>query len=178
MRKKKKQKLKEETFWANFCHFNLPKEQNEIPTHIKRVNFRLSGADDEDLQLMAGYIKSIEQLDLDETEITNLGLHYLTQLESIKELRLKGCQGIDDDGLPYIYQIKGLELLHLGSTSITVARLQEINKLPYLKTLLISANDDEEILLPQIARQLPKDCVFIVNHKDYILPQKESETFL
>ncbi len=175
MRKKNKQKLKEDTFWASFCYFNLPKEQDEIPVHMRRVNFRLGGVTDEGLELMAGYIKTIEQLDLDEAEISNEGLRHLTQLESIKELRLKGCTGIDNDGLPYLYQIKDLELLHLGSTLVTVNGLKEIGQLKRLKTLLISADEAEMELLPNLAAQLPKDCELIVNHQTY--RQKEGETF-
>ena len=177
MRRKKKQKLKEETFWANFCYFNLPKDQDEIPFHIRRVNFRLGGATDDDLEMMAGYIKTIEQLDLDETDITNLGLQHLTKLESIKELRLKSCRQIDNDGLPYLYQIKGLELLHLGGTAITIAGLLAIGQLKLLKTLLISADEDEMHLLPQIAVQLPEGCEFIVNHQNFEYSQKEKERF-
>ena len=175
MRKKKKQKLKDDAFWASFCYFNLPKEQDEIPVHMRRVNFRLGGVTDEGLELMAGYIISIEQLDLDETEISNEGLRNLTQLENIKELRLKGCTGINDDGLLYLYQMAGLELLHLGGTSVTVNGLKEIGQLKRLKTLLISADDAEMELLPQVAAQLPEDCELIVNHQTY--HRKEKETF-
>ena len=167
MRKKKKLKLKEDAFWASFCFFNLPKEQDEIPVHMRRVNFRLGGVTDEGLELMAGYIKTIEQLDLDETEITVEGVQHLTRLQSIKELRLKGCRQINNDALPYLFQLQDLELLHLGGTSISVEALTEIGKLKQLKTLLISADENEMDLLPPIAAQLPAGCEFIVNHQNY-----------
>lgn len=167
MRRKKLERLKEEKFWADFCDFNLPDGVNEIPTFFKRVNFRRYNVDDEGLLRMVGYVRSIVQLDLDGTDITNEGIRYLTQLESLKELRLKECMAIDNGCIDFLCEIQSLELLHLGGTEIIPDGLEKIGCLRNLKLLLISASEGEEEFLSKIEAALPPDCEFLVNHKAY-----------
>jgi hypothetical protein len=167
MRKKKKEKLVEEQFWATFYYMNIPKHIDGIPEHVERVRFRLyESVYDEDLVMMVQGVKSVGQLDLDETYITNAGVEELVKLDSIRELRLKGCWSITNEAMPFICSIKGLELLHLGSTGITTEGFKEIGKLKDLKLLLISADTDDE-KLAEIFVQLPANCQFLVNHKEY-----------
>jgi Ran GTPase-activating protein (RanGAP) involved in mRNA processing and transport len=170
MRKKKKQKLKEEKFWELFFHINIPPHINEVPAHMRRVNFRIEGVSDEELLFMLEYVKSIDMLDLDESEITNLGIQYLTQLDVLKELRLKSCKEINDGCIEYLCQIKSLELLHLGSTNITLEGWSQLSCLQNLKTLLISADSVEDIndSLVKLSAELP-NCEIIVNHKVFEL---------
>lgn len=167
MRRKKKQRLKEEAFWATFFHINVPRHLEEVPDHLERVNFRVCGVDDEGLALMAGPVKSINQLDLDDTDITIEGLRHLARLDYIRELRLKECRRIDNEAMEVIVKIKGLELLHLGGTAINVYGLASIGDLKELKLLLISAAGEEEKELPRIAALLPPGCELIVNHQTY-----------
>ena len=99
MRKNKKGKLEHDLFWSNFFHFNVPAHLNEVPEHMERVNFRHYHANDDDLLLMVSVVKSIYQLDLDETDITNVGINHLTQLNHLTEIRLKGCRQIDNGAM-------------------------------------------------------------------------------
>jgi len=96
----------------------------------------------------------------------NEGIKELVKLDYITELRLKGCENITNEAMPFICDIKGLELLHLIGTSITTAGFQQIGKLNLLKKLLISADRDDP-LLEEIYVNLPKDCEFIVDYKRY-----------
>lgn len=167
MRRKKLLRLKEEQFWRSFCYFNLPDGVNEIPTSFQRVNFRIYNVDDEGLLRMVGYVRSIVQLDLDGTDITNEGIGYLTQLESLKELRLKECLAIDNGCIDFLCEIQSLELLHLGGTGINLDGLEKIGCLRNLKLLLVSASEGEEEFLSKIETALPPECEFLVNHKLY-----------
>ena len=167
MRRKKLQRIKEEQFWANFCYFNLPDGVNEIPTSFNRVNFRIYNVDDKGLLRMVSYVRSIDQLDLDGTDITNEGIGYLTQLEVLKELRLKECNAIDNGCIGFLCEIQSLELLHLGGTGITPDGLEKIGCLKNLKLLLVSASEGDEVFLSKIEAALPPECEFLVNHKVY-----------
>lgn len=167
MRRKKMLKIKEAKFWSNFCDFNLAGGVNEIPTSFKRVTFRLYNVDDEGLLKMVSYVKSIDQLDLDGTDITNEGIAHLTQLEQLKELRLKECMAIDNGCIDFLCEIQSLELLHLGGTGVNPDGLEKLGCLRNLKLLLISASEGDEEFLSKIEAALPPECEFLVNHKAY-----------
>ncbi len=177
MRKKKKGKLAETSFWNTFYSINVPKHLDEIPEHITRANFRIwDKVTDEDIKRMVSKIKSIDQLDLDETDITNEAITSLTQLQFIKELRLKGIRKLDNDCIGDLNKLKGLELLHLGSTSITLEGLLNLRPSATLKTILFSDPEnkpDAEKML--VLRKLFPNCEFIINHKSYDFGEEEEE---
>lgn len=170
MRKKKQEKLKEEQFWSTFCYFNLPKNRVHLPADLERVNFRIwDYVNDEHLLLMMSRIKSINYLDLDETDITNKGISHLTQLDHIKELRLKGITAIDDGCMESLSKLKGLELLHLGGTSVTLNGLTQLGSLQKLRVLLLSLTATEEIRIKMLElKKLLPGCEFIFNYKSYL----------
>ncbi|MFY7839709.1 MAG: hypothetical protein ACOVP7_05505, partial [Lacibacter sp.] len=113
-----------------------------------------------------------------ETEISNYSIQLLTQLSFIKELRLKGCNDIDDDAIPHINNIKGLELLHLGGTSISINGLLRLNPEHAFKTLLVSVDEPEKYNneLITLAQRFP-NCQLIVNHKDFTVPKTDDWSF-
>jgi len=169
LRKQKEEQLKEEKFWSAFFYFNVPKNKIEIPEHLHRVNFRLwDHVCDRDLLRMVSRVKSINMLDLDETDITNNGIQHLTQLHHLKELRLKRIKAIDDECLQYINNFSDLELLHLGGTSVTPDGIIKLSSLKKLKVLLLSFTDGHEIneKMNQLHKLLPC-CEFILNYKPY-----------
>lgn len=167
MNKKKRQKELEDRFWSDFFALSVPSHLNEVPTHIHRANLRITGATDDSLFWMVQQVKTINQLDLDETDITNEGIKHLLQLESVKELRLKGCNDIDNDCLQYLNVMPSLELLHLGGTPITPNAVLQLDKLTNLKLLLISAEPSDAKYLEEIFVMLPSQCELLVNHKAY-----------
>ncbi len=169
MRRKKKQKLKEQQFWSTFAYFSKPQLNDGVPTHLERVNFRIwEHVEDEHIEMMMQHVQSINMLDLDETEITNNSIELLTQLTFIKELRLKGCRYIDDRAIPSINNIKGLELLHIDGTSISLQGALQLAAHHPLRTLLIGVDEPEQHTddLTILANRFP-DCNLIVNHKDF-----------
>lgn len=168
LRKKKLEKLMEARFRANL-HFwaRLPEDAEEVPVHISHLRCRDAKINDVILSKLVTVIHSVDMFDLDDNEITNEGINYLKKLESIKELRLKECRNIDNGCLKYLNQITSLELVHLGSTGVTIDGLYQLKNLVNLKTLLVSADEEKEIIrekLSAIANDLPY-CEFIVNHK-------------
>jgi hypothetical protein len=179
LRKKKKQKLKEQQFLGTFAYFSTPQIPDGIPTHLERVNFRIwDHVDDEQIEMMVTHVQSINMLDLDETEITNFSIELLSKLVFIKELRLKGCNEIDDDAILHLNNINGLELLHLGGTCISLDRLLQLSAAHPLRMLLISVDDPEmhQLELTTIAQRFP-DCELIVNHKGFSIPKKEEDDY-
>ncbi len=167
MSNKKRLKFIEENFWSTFYAINVPKHIKGIPEHIEHVRFRLyDHVEDAHLTIMVKDVKSVGMLDLDETYITNEGIKELTKLESIRELRLKGCSEITDEAMPYICAIKGLELLHLIGTNVTENGFAEINKLTQLKKLLIP-REIADAVLEEIYVNLPNGCELIVAYKIY-----------
>lgn len=168
MRKKKAAKLKEDEFWSNFFYFNIPGHINEVPARLERGNFRRYQVDDEEIGWMIEYVRSIYQLDLDETEITNAGIALLSTLDAVNELRLKNCPNIDAGCLADLQQIKGLELLHLGGTSIGVDDLIAAPlKFESLKTLLLNDDELNEEKLQLLYVSLPNGCELNINHQLY-----------
>jgi hypothetical protein len=169
LRKQKEEKLKEENFWSAFFYFNVPKNKIELPAHLHRVNFKLwDHVCDMDLLRIVSKVKSINMLDLDNTDITNRGIQHLTQLHQLKELRLKGIKAIDDDCLQYLNTFSELELLHLEGTSVTLDGMTKLSSLKKLKVLLLSftANPEIKEKMIQLHTLLPS-CEFILNYKPY-----------
>ena len=169
MNKKKKQKQLEKTFWSTLFGVDIPAHLNEVPAHLHQVRMRLwDKVIDEYLELMVTQVRSINMLDLDETDITNDGIAHLTKMDFIKELRLKGIREIDNDCIIHLNNIKGLELLHLRGTSITLDGILKLDKQPGLKTLLFAhdENEPEKEKMLQL-RELMPDCEFIINGKTY-----------
>lgn len=174
MRRKKKQRLAEEQFWGTFHYFNVPDGQEQTPAHLRRINFRIwESVQDEHLSRMITRVRSVDMLDLDETDITDEGVALLTQMDFIKELRLKGIHSITDECIPYLNQVKGLELLHIGGTNITLEGILRLGPLKELKKLLVSLPDTEDTMenKQRIAALFP-GCEVIVNHKMFEPPQK------
>lgn len=160
MNKKKREKY----LWNKYFNIDNPEER---PIYIKHANLRTSEIDDEAIELMVKRIASIEILDLDETNITGESVKFLTKLQGLKELRLKGNPAIGNESVEYLSQMTDLELLHLGGTSITVDGVNKLASLQKLKLLLLSAADNENVKekLFELAVAL-NDCRIIVNYKE------------
>lgn len=159
-------KKKEKYFWEKYFGISYTQANNLSPV-IKRINFRDSELNDEELFFLVSKVKVIHQLDLDNTCVTDCGVQYLTKLESLKELRLKGCKDITEKCLIDLASLKELELLHLGGTLITLEHAKTLSPLENLKQLLLSS-DYPEAMIKQEAlrlRLLFPGCEININHK-------------
>ena len=155
----------EKDFWKRFFNIGLH-QLEESHLHVRRFNFRDSSINDQELSWICSRLKTIYQLDLDNTEISDESIRDLTKLQSITELRLKGCRWVTADSIPYLNQLADLELLHLIGTSITLDDAIGLGNLRKLKLLLLSSADPEEIIRQKAERlkQLLPGCEINVNH--------------
>lgn len=168
MNKKKKRKQFEDSFWAALFAIDVPAHLTELPPHLEHVRMRLwDNVVDEHLELLVSGVRSINMLDLDETDITKEGIEHLTKMDFIKELRLKGIRAIDNDCIVHLNKLKGLELLHVKGTSISIDGLLKLDGQPGLKELFFSADDgpDKEKML-QLKKLMP-ECSFTIDGKTY-----------
>jgi hypothetical protein len=143
-----KENKMEKYFWKR--QFNISRLE-DVPTEINRYNFRDTEVDDEWLFWITARVKVIHQLDLDNTLVTDESIRYLSKLESITELRLKGCHSISNACLGNLNKLTGLELLHLQGTAVSLNSIHELKALKNLKMLLLSSDESEEIILEKAA---------------------------
>lgn len=129
----------------------------------------LSEMDDEAFAFIMEKVKGVNMLDLNETQISNESINYLTRLEYVNELRAKGCHNLNDGCIPYLNQLLSLTFLHLKYTGITVTGLLQLTGLTNLKELMFSADEEGDITeqMLQLKQQLP-GCAFVVNAKPWI----------
>lgn len=166
----KKDKKKELYFWKR--HFGIMNNNlDSIPTEVDRLNLRIQDTevDDQWLRYIAAKIKIVNRIDLDDTLITDEGIKHLSKLESVKELRLKGCHYITNESLDYLNKLTGLEVLHLAGTQIKLNAIEELISLQNLKKLFLSTSDSEEIITAKVQalKRLFPQCEIIVNAKSY-----------
>lgn len=129
----------------------------------------LSEMDDEAFAYIMTNVRGVNMLDLNETEISNESIKLLTQLEYVKELRLKECRHLDNGCIEFLGQLKELEFLHLKSTEVTIDGLLQLTILPNLKELMFSADDREAIKEKMIQlRAILPGCRFTVNSRPWL----------
>lgn len=154
--------------WKKLFDFQGAKTEMKISEHLKHVNLKMSSIGDKEIRLLSSNVKTIETLDLEETEISNTSILYLTNLKSLKELRLTNCRKIDDGCLPYLNQLFSLEYLYLGDTSITHKGIQSCDNLQNLKSINISVKDPESSKADLTALQYTfPNCKLVVNDVYY-----------
>ena len=162
-RNKKTRKLRD---WKHrFSKFVTP----DMPAYWHHFDLRpIDDLDDDGLAYALTYVKGINMLDLNETEITNKSISLLTTLEYIKELRLKSVRGIDDSCADDLNKITSLEFLHLRFTGFTIDGVLKLNALTNLKTIIFSADDIDAIKdkMLQLRTMLP-NCELLPNSKPY-----------
>jgi hypothetical protein len=163
--KRLKKEKEERLFWKSLGFDNI----DQIATHYNHIDFRFSGVTDEELYLLVTKIRSINMLDLNETNITNHGIAALTQLDNLSELRMKECMEIDNDCIVHLNKITTLKLLGVKSTPITIDGLLGLTDLKNLEELFFSESpvDNMQEKLQTIAKNLPK-CQLIMDGKEVL----------
>jgi hypothetical protein len=101
------------------------------------VRLGLAGArvTDEQMACLSG-LRSLNHLDLADTEITDATLEHLRGLSGLKVLCLRRT-GVSDNGMKVVAELKGLRELDLNGTRITDAGLDPLRGLSGLKCLLL-----------------------------------------
>ena len=157
---------KEKAFWVKY--FNNPPEPKAIPEAAGVLSFRSCDITDSDIGFLTTRVKVIEALELDDAYITIEAIKFLTRLEHIGELRLKGCTELYNDCVPYLTKLKGLNLLHVVGTNVTIDGLIGIHTLTELRKLFLSVEPRQEIekQMLELKMQLPL-CNFYINYTLY-----------
>jgi hypothetical protein len=84
-------------------------------------------------------LDNLEELRLENTQVTDTGLKELKDLKSLLTLALFGTK-VTDAGLKEVNKIKSLRWLGLEGTKVTDAGLKELKELQNLKTLRLDYN--------------------------------------
>lgn len=101
---------------------------------VRRISLYRSKVDDDDLELIAG-MDSLEELDLQRTDVTDACLATLASLPNLHVLRIgDSSAAVGDAGMSYLRELP-LEELDLSRTRITAATLQHIGGIPTLRRL-------------------------------------------
>ena len=91
-------------------------------------------AHDDDLMLLLPFAGTLQQLDVQHTEITDGGLSRIAQLTELKSLNLAGTR-ITSDGLARLTTLHKLQNLNLSETTLIPADLGPLGELTSLRTI-------------------------------------------
>lgn len=101
------------------------------------VNLASSWVTDADLALIAA-LPGVEEIDLSQTKISDIGLEHLKGLSSVRELSLHYAEFVTDSGIAHITSWKNLQRLTLRGTKVTSRVFGHIALLTSLKQLDIA----------------------------------------
>ncbi len=105
-------------------------------TRLRSANFSGSDLDDAGLLRLSDYVE-LENLDLQDTQITVAGTGYLKQLKNLKYLRLKENPQLTNECIPNLIAIAHLQELQIHETSITEEGVQSLAILKHLRHLTL-----------------------------------------
>jgi len=152
----------------NSEHFSLKLEESPINfnelsclkqfPNLISASFYSSNLNDEGLAHVSNCI-NIENLDLQDTEITNDGIKYLKNLKLLQQLRLKGNTQLTDECVPHHIELENLLNLQIQETSITEIGLKKLTVVKYMEMITVQVwnNNFTSDGLLEISRELP-DC--------------------
>jgi hypothetical protein len=129
-----------------------PEQVHRIHDHLSHVTFKVSGVTDNELRLLTNWVKSIGTLDLEGTEVSNLGIFYLTSLVSLTSLRLSNCERINDGCIPFLNQLESLQSLYINGCDLSLEGLNYLHGLRNLSVLGISPA--QAAARPEVLQQL------------------------
>jgi hypothetical protein len=87
----------------------------------------------------------ILSLSIEAVNITNIGLHHLTSVRQLRELRI-WAPDVDDAGLPILAEVQSLEWLDLEGTNVSGVGLKSLAALPRLRRLTLGPRLQEQAL--------------------------------
>jgi RNA polymerase sigma factor (sigma-70 family) len=87
---------------------------------------------DRDIARLSNLMR-LEELDIAQSDVTDVGLKYVKEFTSLKKLYLHRCKSITDAGLKELRSLQNLSLLKLEGTKVTGASLKTVGKLMNLE---------------------------------------------
>jgi hypothetical protein len=152
----------EAAFYARLFH--NPPALADMPRELKELDLRETKVTDEEIGFLVDRIPSIDSINLQDCDITNASIAHFTRMTHIGELRLKDCANIDDSCCADLARLKGIRMLHLRGTNITIKGLQDMSALTELRELYLSSMPGEliEEKMQDLRKQIPQ-CKIVVN---------------
>ncbi|MGV3612107.1 MAG: hypothetical protein ACO1N0_14205 [Fluviicola sp.] len=140
-----------EQFSGSITHFSFKRAFTKIENmreleqfsqfrKLTSASFPGTNLDDYGLSFVT-QCKHIDNLNLQETEITNQGISHLKNLIHLKYLRLKENDQLDNSCIPFLNDCQNLIDLQIHETSINQEGLRELH-IPGLKDLIIDVWDN------------------------------------
>jgi hypothetical protein len=126
-------------------------------TNLKSASLCGSGLDDVGL-IYVSQVTTLENLDLQDTRISNQGLRVLESLPRLRILRLKGNPQLSNDGVPHLLRLKSLVDLQVHETSIDQYGLKQLAVMDNLRDICVEVwnnNYSFEMLL-ELSSRMPQ----------------------
>jgi len=97
------------------------------------------------------YFRSVEEIDLRDTQVSDAGLAHLENLTALERLYLSGTQ-VSDAGLAHLESLTALKELNLGGTQVSDAGLAHLENLTALKVLFLYGTQVSDAGLAHLER--------------------------
>lgn len=146
MAKRKRMKLSrhEKQFWQRY--FRIDKA-TDIPEYLDGFKAVDSDYDDDFFYFLSLRVKSISEIHLKESLVTDVGVKYISGFAGLKNLYLRKHPNITKTSIPYFNEMKDLESLNITKTSITLTDLcKDLNNAMLKEVFLSSSADDGDLL--------------------------------
>lgn len=138
---------------------------------LEVLNMAGAQVTDVGMQALAPLV-DLHTLDLSRMQLTAKGLEPVTQLPKLRRLNLWQCTRMDDKAASYLLQMKSLEVLDLGETSVTDAALDQFEKMEQLKELFIGGTQITRERVEQFRKTRP-DCNITWWEKQKVVESEE-----
>lgn len=130
----------EKKFWQTHYHFDKPSQLHDNWYQIWSVD---GNHDDNFFCFFSLRVKSITEVHLKDTLITNKAVEYMINFEELQTLFLRKHRNITKESIPFFNQMKALESLNITRTQITLSDLCEQLNNQSLKEVFLDSNDDD-----------------------------------
>ena len=136
----------EKKFWVTHYHMNKPSQIYDNWNQIWSVD---GNHDDDFFYFFTLRVKSITEVHLKDTLITNKAVEYMINFKNLQTLFLRKHSNITKESIPFFNQMKVLESLNITRTQIILNDLSENLNNQSIKEVFLdsNANDTEENIL-------------------------------
>lgn len=163
------------SFETGIDYFSLPWELSEIPdmSELAKLNqfpkltaVSLNNTDLNDYGLkFVCQCPQIDNLNLQDTNISKIGIAYLVRLKKLLYLRLKENWQLENNCVPFLNRLEALQDLQIHETNIDHKGIAQL-ELPNLQNLLI--NDAPSEILAALSRRMPECNVLVKGKAEYL----------
>lgn len=145
-------------FWLELYGAN----PEEVPNYIDFLSLSNEEIDDQDLKWLSDRVKKIRRLDLKETDIGDQGIKYLSAINSIQQLNLKGTY-VTEKAIEDLLKMRDLEYLYFNQDHpLAPKEIIQFGTLKKLVNLFFSLKEGYEVESIQVLHDLLPDCEIVI----------------